>query len=120
MEPCDSNTEYWKIFSQDSVFIVLPSYQPVRCGRGGQEIDSQHDTYRQSQLGSQLPARPSRKETGFTIITIILWLGKTDKSRFLYLLAIHKIQTLSADTKYTVYDHTAYENLQKFKIMEEK
>ncbi len=60
-EPWYNNTEYteyWRTFFPDSIFIVLPSWQRMRCGGKGQQIDGQHDTCRQSQLDLQLLARP--------------------------------------------------------------
>jgi hypothetical protein len=46
------------------IYVALPSYQKISVG-GGQEINSQLDTYRRSQLG-QLPAGPPYCRTGFT------------------------------------------------------
>jgi hypothetical protein len=36
-DPCDSNTECCGTFCLRSVFIVLPSHQPVRCEGGGRK-----------------------------------------------------------------------------------
>ncbi len=84
-ELCDANTEYWRVFPQDSVFTVLPSYQYSSDMEGG-EVGNRRstDTYRRSQLGSQLLARSPYNKTRFTIFTIILWLGKANKSQFLH------------------------------------
>jgi hypothetical protein len=60
-----------------------PLISTERCGGGEQEIKGQCNTYRRSQLGSQLPARPILP-TGFTNYTVILLLGKTNKSRCLH------------------------------------
>ncbi len=62
---CDSNTEYWRTFCLSAVFIVLPSYQPVRCGGGG--IDK-FNTFKLSQLGFQLLARPAYNGQGFQLL----------------------------------------------------
>jgi hypothetical protein len=59
------------ILPQDSVFIAIPAYQHRGVVRG-QEKDIQRNTCRQSQLGSQLPARSPYSWTGFTNFTIIM------------------------------------------------
>jgi hypothetical protein len=81
--PCNSKTEYRRTFCLNSVFIVLPLYQPVRSGRG-QEMDSQHDTYRLSQLDLQLLTGPTCNEVGLQLFCV--W-GRLIKP-ILYLMAI--------------------------------
>jgi hypothetical protein len=75
------------LFSGLSIYSspLMSAVRSLRCGVGGQEIDGQQDTFKWSQLGSQLPARPPYSKIGFTIIAIILWLEKINKSRFLFL-----------------------------------
>ncbi len=60
---------------------------------GGQEIDGQHNTYRQSQLGSQLPVRLHTVKQGLQNIHY-LWLGKMNKSRFFFSGATRIVKNL--------------------------
>jgi hypothetical protein len=54
--------QYWvlrNLFSGLSIYSSPLVSAEVCVGGGGQEIDSKRNTYRLSQLGSQLPAKPA-------------------------------------------------------------
>jgi hypothetical protein len=78
--PSESNTVYWGIVPQHSVYIALPTYQMGNHVWGG-GTDCQHDTFGRPSWGSHLPARPSPRVTEFPIKldifhTISLWLDR--------------------------------------------
>ncbi len=103
--------QHWilkNLFSRLSIYS-FPLISATRCWEVG-GIDGQHDTYRLSQLGFQLPGRPPYNEIGFTIFTIILWRGKINKIRFLYLTAINsplRINYLNRNT-WAFYSYVCY------------
>ncbi len=75
--------QHWLLenLRQNLVFILLASYQQVRC-TWGQEMDSQRDTNRHLHLDFELLARPTVLYIQWTGFTIILWLGQTNKLIF--------------------------------------
>jgi hypothetical protein len=69
-----SHNHATEILSTEEPFLHTRIYSSplISALRCGQEMDSQDNTYRWSQLGFQLPARPPNNKTGFIILTIIL------------------------------------------------